>query len=85
MEPVLGAVTRLWLMENREPGSSLCKAHLGLPEVRGTGSREGWRVRRLRGPKATSVWLSHIWALLGRPRLGTLTALWFFQVENFDV
>lgn len=59
MEPslaMLGAVTRLrplpgtgWLMEDRELGSSLCKAHLRLPEVRGRTSREGWRVRRLEG------------------------------------
>lgn len=41
-------------------------------------------MRRLGKLKATSVWLSHIWALLARPRLGMLIVLWFFQVENFD-
>lgn len=41
-------------------------------------------MRRLGRLKATSVWLSHIWALLARPRLGMLIVLWFFQVENFD-
>lgn len=71
-------------MESREPGSRLCKALLGLPEVSGTSCREGWRmrVRKLGGLKATSVWLSHIWALLPRPRLEMLTALWFFQVSR---
>lgn len=44
MEPSLAMLG--WLMENREPGSSLCKTHPGLPEVSSTSSREGWRMEK---------------------------------------